>query len=700
MLGELVATRRGVTLTGPGGVGKSRLAVEAARNHLAGRDVEAWLVDLSRPGTVARTLAALLDVHEEPGVDLTGSLAAALRHRETLIVFDNCERSAAESAGVIEALLGECQDLVIVATSRQPLGYAGEVVHTVAPLEIGPSGGDAARLFVDRARFASPGFVETPANADTIRAICRRVDCLPLAIELAAACMRLLAPEQILARLDDRFRLLASVGRNVDPRHRTLRATIDWSYDLLTSNEQMLFRRVSVFAGGFTAAAVRAACSGDGLEDERIAELLDRLVGTSLAFVDLDGERFRMLDTIHEYARERLAGSGEIDHWRAAHRDWFLAMAELARDALHGSGQSAWLESLEAEVSNLHAALSWTLDEARDGAVALRFVSALYRFWELHGYESEGRQWIESALELADGREPGLEAEARFGLAILAFSQGDFATTRDEVVKCLELRRRLGDRQGIARALNLHSLAMDYLNDFALSIALQEESLALSRELGLTSAVLQGTYHLGLLALRQGELGRAKECLAASAAGWKSTGNRIAAAGADINLAEAMRLGGELEDARTLTESVLDVARRTGTSRLEAASLVQLGQVDADAGEMAAAVDRFVEAAELHLRSGARDGLIDIVEGLCVLAARCGCNELAMRLEAAATCERRVLPAPRDPARQRELDSAMTSRGVEESPIWTLEQALDAGLRHFRAETASSNRRVGDETVE
>ena len=699
ILGEHIATSRGVTLTGPGGVGKSRLAVEVARSQLGERDADAWLVDLSKPGNVARALAAMIDVREEPGVNLTGSLVAALRHRTALLVFDNCERSAAECAGVIEALIGECRDIVIVATSRQPLGYASEVVHAVAPLEIGPSGGDAPRLFVDRARFASPGFAETRANAETIRAICRRVDGLPLAIELAASCTRLLAPEQILARLDDRFRLLASVGRTVDPRHRTLRATIDWSYDLLSPNEQTLLRRVSVFAGGFTAAAVRAACSGDGLEDERIADLLDRLVATSLAFVDLDGERFRMLDTIHEYAREKLAASGELEHWRAAHRDWFLAMAELASDALLGSGQSLWLESLDAEASNLHSALSWTLDEARDGAVALRFVSALYRFWELHGYESEGRQWIESAVLLADGREPALEADARFGLAILAFSQSDFATARDEVITCLELRRRLGDREGIARSLNLYSLAMDYLNDFALSVTLQEESLALSRELGLTSAVHQGTYHLGLLALRQGELDRAMECLAASAEGWKSTGNRIAAAGADINLAETMRLCGDLDGARALTASVLDVARRTGTSRLEAASLVQLGQVDVDAGEMAAAIESFVEGAELHRRSGAREGLIDIVEGLFILAARSGNIDLAARLEAAATRERRVLPAPRDPARQRELDATLECRGVAESPVWTLEQALEAGLRCFGTGSAASNHPHVDETI-
>lgn len=686
-----LAAGRCLTLVGPGGVGKTRLAIEIARRFGASANSEICYVDIARLGAPEAALASVLGVRDERDAPVLTAIATALGERRVLIVLDTCEHVAAACAALTDSLLDTCTGVAILATSRQPINLTREEVRHVAPLEISGPESEAVLLFADRARLAKPDFNVRPEIEAAVTEICRRVEGLPLSIELAAACARLLTPEQTLARLEDRFRLLRVTGRSSDERHRTLRATIDWSYNLLSPSEQQVFARVSVFAGGFTAAAARSVCSGNGIDDDEVTRLLDRLVASSLAYVDLDGERYRMLDTIAEYARERLVASTEESTWRRAHRDWYLAIAELARNSIYSSSQGAWLEALEADLTNLRAAIAWTIEVDRDARVALRFSCALYRFWDLHGHPVEGRQWTERAIALAGSSEPELVAESRYGLAILAFAQGDYTRTRIEAEACLSLRRVLGDREGIATALNLCSLAADYLNDFEGAIRLQEESLALSRELGLTAAVHQGTYHLGLLALRQGELNQATTHLEASAAGWNLSGNRIGAAGAIINLAEVMRMRGDLASARELTEEALAVARETGTKRLEAACLHARGQVLAAAGDDRGARIAYRESAAICRESDALDGLIEIVESLSLAAARRGDGALARQLVATASADRTRLNVPRDPALQREIDDAIGSASTIETSPWTLDEALKLGLMDPEQEKASTD---------
>jgi len=679
-VGAKLGPGRCVTLVGPGGVGKSRLAVEIASRVRSGTDTEVCYVDIARLGAPDAALASVLGVRDDEIASRTTAIAAAIGTRRVLVLLDTCEQVASACAILAGEIRAHCPGVTILSTSRRPIGMPGEDVVHVAPLDSSGPGSDAVLLFTERARLARPGFAVHPENEIAVTAICRRVDGLPLSIELAAACARLLTPEQTLTRLEDRFRLLRAPGRSTDERHRTLRATIDWSYELLSRDEQEMFARVAVFESGFTSAAARSVCAGGGIGEEAVKPLLDRLVQSSLAYVDLDGERYRMLDTIAAYARERLSASDGERTWRTSHRDWYLAIAELARKSIYGDSQGAWLEALEADIANLRSAIAWTIDVDGNARAALRFAAALYRFWDLHGHYADGRQSTEAAIALAAGSEPELEAEAHYGLGILAFAQGDYERTRAEVDVCLALRRELDDREGIGVALNLQSLAADYLNDFDGAVRIQEEGLAIGRELGLTAAVNQGTYHLGLLSLRMGDADRAARHLEESVAGWYASGNRIGAAGAIVNLAEVMRMRGELDRALALTDEALEIAHDTGTKRLEGACLLGRGQILSTAGEDGAALEAFRQSTAICKDLKARDWLVEIVESLSLRAARIGDETLARRLEATATVERGRLHIPRDPATQSELESALRTIESSERSPWTLEEAIEAGL--------------------
>jgi predicted ATPase len=386
----------------------------------------AWWVDLtplSDPDLVGRTVASTLDVRGAPGGSIAETLAEHLEARETLLALDNCEHLIAGCAALVETLLCACPGLRVIATSREPLGVAGEVSWPVPPLSLPDpetrlaediSRCGSVRLFVARVGAVAPDFSITEENAPEVARLCERLDGMPLAIELAASRTKMLSPRQILARLDDRFRLVSGGPRTAAPRHRTLRATMDWSHDLLEHSEKILFRRLSVFSGGWTLEAAETVCAGEGAERDDVLDLLARLVDKSLVVARESGgeARYRMLETIRQYGWEKLEASGEESEVRRRHADFHLTLAEEAEPAMVGPEQHVWVERLEREHDNIRAALG-CLGEEREAERGLRLSAALLRFWWFRGHLAEGRERLEGMLDLPEASLARDEARAK-----------------------------------------------------------------------------------------------------------------------------------------------------------------------------------------------------------------------------------------------------------------------------------------------
>jgi non-specific serine/threonine protein kinase len=491
---DLLGQHRLITLTGPGGIGKTRLALQVAERAASRFPQGVWLVELGAltdPALLPQAVATILGVREQAGRPLLATVAEYLGRRETLLILDNCEHLVEAGAALVTRLLGTAPGVRVLATSREPLRVGGEVAWRVPPLALPDPrqqpppdalvAYEAPRLFVERARLGQPRFALTAANAGPVVQICRRLDGVPLALELAAACLRVLAVDQIAAHLDDRFRLLTDGGRDALPRHHTLRAAIEWSYDLLAPPEKTLFTRLAVFAGGWTLDAAEAVGADAGREAE-VLDLLKALVDKSLVVVE-EGERaarYRMLETIRAYGLEQLAAQGEEAAIRARHAAYFRHLAETADQAMHGPDQPAWLHHLEREHDNLRAALAWAI-ESGDTETALRFGRALTLFWFFHGHFSEGRRWLEAVLAVDPPELAPLRPWALNGAGVLACFQGDFTYAGARFAESIALAERLGDEESIAFSLTSLSGAALYQNDVPRAVALAEESLAIFR---------------------------------------------------------------------------------------------------------------------------------------------------------------------------------------------------------------------------
>ncbi|MFC7589297.1 ATP-binding protein [Nonomuraea antimicrobica] len=421
----LVEDERLVTLTGSGGVGKTRLALEAANRLVDSFAGGAWLVALDQGSrSPAEAVMAALDIRED-----AGSLAAALRPRRTLLVLDNCEHVVAQVAELAESLLRACPDLRILATSREPLAVEGEVLWSVPPLDV-PASADlavmarsnAVRLFVSRAAASARGFALDAGNASAIAQLCRRLDGIPLALELAATRVRALGVQGVVARLDDRFRLLASGQRGAPARQQTLTAVIAWSWDLLSEDERVVLRRLAVHADGCTLEAAEAVCVAGDDHPLDVLDLLARLVDRSLVVV-VDGPagvRYRLLESVSAYCLARMSDAGELDRVRLAHLNHYLELAVRAEPELYGHDQRDWLLRLDAEAANMRAALD-TAVTRRDAGRAARLVNALAWYWFLRGRLAEGRRALSTALSLspapttypAPSTEAGAEQDTR-----------------------------------------------------------------------------------------------------------------------------------------------------------------------------------------------------------------------------------------------------------------------------------------------
>jgi predicted ATPase/class 3 adenylate cyclase len=493
---RLLETTRLLTLTGPGGTGKTRLALQLAAEMLSLPEFSdgAWLVELAPladPSYVVPSLAAVFGVRETPGRPLAMLVTDHLRGKALVLVFDNCEHLIDTCAGLADNLLRACPRLKIIASSREALGLAGETAYRVPSLGLPDHKAnetptpeallhsEAGRLFVERAQAAQPHFALTAGNAPAVATICERLDGIPLAIELAAARVKVLTVEQIAARLGDRFRLLVGGSRTALPRQQTLRALIDWSYDLLPAEECRLLRQLSVFAGGWSLEAAEAVG-----EDPDVLNLLSALVNKSLVVVDEQAEeaRYRLLETIRQYAREKLLAAGESAGARNRHLAFFLDLAESEEARLKGPEMIAALDRLEVEQDNLRAALEWALDN--DPLAALRLVAALRVFWGRRTSISEGLIWVRAALTIAGGEtsQPYLLVGARAlaAEASLAFELGDTTAARVAGERCIAMARQTGDTLTLAMALGMGAIVCAFQGDVAMARAWADESLAIS----------------------------------------------------------------------------------------------------------------------------------------------------------------------------------------------------------------------------
>jgi non-specific serine/threonine protein kinase len=490
-LPELLASSRLLSLTGAGGVGKTRLAVRLAVVVVDSYADGVWLVDLaplSAPDLVVQTIATALGLREGPQRSALETLLEHLRQRQLLLVLDNCEHLITACATLVETLLREAPAVRVLATSREALGVSGETICRVPSLSMHDAlasvsvdslvDSEAAQLFIERAHVVDPAFAVTPDNADAIARICRRLDGIPLAIELAATRVVVLSPEQIEARLRDRFRLLTGGSRTAIARQRTLEATVDWSYQLLSSAERELLARLSVFPATWTLEAAEHICDGDGVDAPDVLDLVSRLVSKSLVVVD-DGRaverRYRLPETIRQYARERLMQTGAADRLRERHFEFFFTEFRGVLPVLRHHHQLPWLRRLLLEQDNVRAALEWALPSPTLAEKGVELAGALFWFWTKRGLYGEGQLWLEQALAV-DRAAGGLRARALIGLAHMHTFRGRHAEVGALASEALALGREAGDAWVVAFALFLQGLAALELGDHQQAIALALEA--------------------------------------------------------------------------------------------------------------------------------------------------------------------------------------------------------------------------------
>ena len=620
---EALERSRLLTLFGTGGIGKTRLSLQLAADVLDRFPDGAWLVELAPiadPRLVPQAIASTLGVREESGLSIVDALVAHLRDRTVLLVLDNCEHLLDACARIAERLLRDAPRVTLLASSREPMRIPGETVYPVPAMAVpdpGTPGGrekaiafPAVRLFIERAAAVLPSFRASDANASTVAEICRHLDGIPLAIELAAARVRSMPLDAIAARLGDRFRLLTGGSRTALPRQRALRALIDWSHDLLTPEERVLFRRLSVFAGGWTLEAAEVVCAGGEVNVAQVLDLLTSLVDKSLANAYLDDGRYGMLETIREYASERLQASGEAEAVRDRHLDHFLALAEATAPHLYGPDQGTWYDRLDADLGNLRIAHRWCDETPEGGRKGLRLVNAIRPYWFGRGL-----------LKL--GKRATIEALARPG-----------AQARD-IQRCYALfaAGQLGSFGG----------------EYAEAIGHLEESLAIARELGDRFRVAATLQPLGLAAVGQGDFAAGRRHLDEALALAKEIGDPTQIASAANAVAQVHRVAGHLELAEPLYGEVVAAGRVLREPSLVAVGLLNLAMVHIARGAHAAARQALQEVLAIAVETRSApigQSAIEVVSGF---AAERGEAERALRYFAAAEANTSATGIRRDP---------------------------------------------------
>ena len=628
-LRRLLGVTRLLTLTGAGGSGKTRLALQFAAESVDAYKDGICFVDLAAlddPALVTQTAASAVGLAEDPGRSPAELLVEHLRSRTLLLVIDNCEHLIAACAALAESLLGTSPGLRILATSRESLGVAGEIAWPVPSLSTPDlrrrparavatalDAYEAVRLFVDRALLSQPAFALTDANAPAVAKICGQLEGIPLAVELAAARVKVMSVEQIAARLTDRFALLTSGRRTAVARHRTLRAAIDWSYDHLVDSERTLFRRLSVFSGAWSLEAAESVGAGAGIERAQVLDLLSHLVDKSLVIVEpgIGGEaHYRLLVTLREYAGGLLDDAGDVAPTRDRHLDWCLAFAERAEVELRGPDPREWLDRLEQEHDNLRTALAWSRASETRIDAGLRLAGSLCLFWGQRGHAREGLQWLDAALVERRNAVPGPRALALHAAGSLAWRLGDHPRARALLEESLCLRRELAVPLDLIRTLGMLGVVLSAqagADNLDRARACFEESLPLARRIGDVTMIAHSLNALG----------------------------------------EIARMLGHLGDAQEFYTRALEVSR--GSYAREAVILLNLGLVAFAQGNADAARAYFEQSLALYETLGERGSLAACLDGLAGVHAVNGEAERAAQLLGAAEALRAAIGEPVQP---------------------------------------------------
>jgi predicted ATPase/class 3 adenylate cyclase len=690
-VGRLLAATRLLTLTGTGGTGKTRLALQVAAGELEAFPDGVWVAELAPladPALVPQAVAAAAGLVGQPGRSALATLGDAWRAGRVLLVLDNCEHVLGACAALADALLRACPRLTVLATSREALGIGGETSWRVPSLTLPAAGWapaaltqyEAVRLFIERAKAALPSFTVTDRNAPAVAQVCTRLDGIPLALELAAARVRTLTPDQLLARLEDRFRLLTGGSRTALERHQTLQAAVDWSYSLLSALERRLFARLAVFAGGWTLEAAEAVCAGDagdGLEAGEVLGLLSGLVDKSLVQAETSGEaaRYHLLETLRLFARERLREAGEAEAARDRHARWCLDLAEGWTDAGRRSPAAAEERLARTERDNVRAALVWTAERAPEAA--LRLAVALAPFLSVWLSLGEACDWLDALLPGLPAP-TGTRARALFWTGRYHHYLGDYEAASVDLEEAQAVFREVGDAAGVADALQQRGLIATALGDLDQARARYDEALRTAVACRHFRGASNVERNLAILAIRRRDYGQAQRHLEESVALAGQSDSQVALGMAVGHLGTVARLQGRYAEARAQLERALTLCRAAGWYPGNQIWLGALGDLARVEGDAAAARARYAEV----LRN-ARTNRYDFTwqQGVCafaVLAAQQGALERAVRLVGAVPERVRPRVQMHLPYLWAELEAALaTARQVLGDAAF--QQACEAG---------------------
>jgi predicted ATPase/class 3 adenylate cyclase len=670
---RLLASARLLTLIGPGGTGKTRLSLQLAADQLSEFKDGVWLVELaplSDSAYIVSTLASVLELHEVPGIPLMDIIIDYLRAKQLLLILDNCEHVVDASAQTADHLLHACPQLKIVASSREALGIDGETVYRVPSLSLpGPSSTslmeyESTRLFIDRATKAEPRFHLTDHNASSIAQICQRLDGIPLAIELAAARVRLFTPEQIAERLDDRFKLLTGGSRTALPRQQTLRALIDWSYQSLNETEQRALRRLAVFSGGWTFEAAEAVVG----EEDAMEGLLG-LVNKSLVNVEeQDGKsRYRFLETIRQYAMEKLLESGEAVIVRDRHLDYFLQSTEQTpqqEQRIFGAlpDDTEWLDHMEQEHDNLRTALEWAA--SKDPVRATNLIYIVGNFWVGRDYNTEARRWCQMILERGKSLS-GMDGQRAKVYGILGWSSigiGDHKTGREAAEAGLVLAEKVNDKQTMGRLLGLLALASIFQGDFPATEKALEQAEHLARETGLTeqlATVLTTRAQLVFSGYR--DVAQAKIYLDEAVSLAAGMQNEWATAMSLFGMARVAAGMGDLETARAKFKQSADLARKMGNKRQMYSCYSELAHILRENGELEEPLGIYRDLLPKWKDLGHRAAVAHELECIAYILSKKDQPQRAVTILGAADSLRRTIGSTATPLELVEYESELSS---------------------------------------
>jgi len=750
---RLVSESRLVTLTGVGGTGKTRLALQVGAQIVEDFPDGVWAVDLApvEDGEmVDNAVGAALGLRDQPGRSLIETIGDAVRTRKTLIILDNCEHLLSVSAEVVSEILRAGPNVRVLATSREPLGVPGEATVAIPPLNAPPQSAktadalapyDSAVLFENRAALARPGFRITDENSEAVTQICRSLDAVPLAIELAAARVRVLSPWEIADHLDDRFRLLTGGGTAAVARQQTLEATVAWSYDHLLDGERLLFSRLAVFAGGFTLSAAEAIAESEDIERWDILDLVTGLVEKSMLVVDSDDNaksRYRILETLRQYGRSRLIESGTAVLFHRRHAVYFADLAESGDRQLRGPNQGEWFTVLGREHDNFAMALTWTLD-AEEGELFLRTAGALGYFWGQMGLWEEGRRWLlagpttdeaqpadlrakaliqavtvivpedpDRALEIAELAQELSQAADEKHLAALALHAMGYASilmfladeAKSLLAESLAMFRSLGDRWGEALALGTMSNAVDYMGGDS-AAELSSQSRRIFEELGDGLGTAENLYIGASIANRQDDPRHAVELAERAFALYRQLGSSIGQGHSLHVLGRASAQLGQESHARQSLHEALRVLTEVGDARCSARVQYALGSLDLDEDDLTGATERFREALVMSSRIDDKLNIAWALDGMGQIALASGDSESAAVLIAATEQLRDPLKVPRSREEKQRHESRLATLSRESNAssldaAWTQGEDMDTdevvafALEHLPSESSTT----------